>query len=102
MSARFSLDEDAVENDVRYGIADCRKRLRSQRANLRAQHPYPTDVSSGHNVSARNCESYAEILATVSMSQSSLAKLVECLLDPADSSQAMSDEWHETKEAVIT
>jgi len=102
MSTRFNLDEDAVENDVRYGIADCRKRLRSQRANLRAQQPYPTDVSSGHNGSTRNCESYAEILATVSMSQSSLAKLVECLLDPADSSQAMSDEWHETKEAVIT
>ena len=101
MSARFSLDEDAVENDVRYGIADCRKRLRSQRATLRAQHPYPTDVSSGHNVSVRNFESYAEILATVSMSQSSLAKLVECLLDPAERSKAFSGEVHEREEAVI-
>ena len=101
MSTRLSLDEDAMENDVRYGIADCRKRLRSQRATLRAQHPNPTDVSNGHVVSARSVESYAEILAAVSMSQSSLAKLVECLLDPADGSNS-SDEWQKREEAVIT
>ena len=29
----------AEENDVHYGIADCRRRLRSQRSTLRAQHP---------------------------------------------------------------
>jgi hypothetical protein len=98
MSTRQSLDEDTAENDVRYGIADCRKRLRSQRVTLRTQHHNPTDVSSGEKFSARSVESYAEILATVSMSQSSLAKLVECLLDPADSSQ----EPTEREEAVIT
>jgi len=102
MSTRLSLDEDTAENDVRYGIADCRKRLRSQRATLRTQHPNPTEVSSGEKVSARGFESYAEILATVSMSQSSLAKLVECLLDPADGGKASSGEVKEREEAVIT
>jgi hypothetical protein len=102
MSTRLSLDEDTAENDVRYGIADCRKRLRSQRATLRTQHPNPTEVSSGEKVSARGFESYAEILATVSMSQSSLAKLVECLLDPVDRGKASSGELKEREEAVIT
>jgi len=32
-------DEDAIENDVNYGIADCRRRVRSRRSTLRAQHP---------------------------------------------------------------
>ena len=33
-------DEEMLENDVNYGIADCRRRLRSQRSTLRAQfHP---------------------------------------------------------------
>ena len=102
MSTRQTPDEDTAENGVRYGIADCRKRLRSQRATLRTQHPIPTDVSSGEKVSARGVESYAEILATVSMSQSSLAKLVECLLGPADDSKASSGESLEREEAVIT
>ena len=102
MSTRLSPDEDTAENDVRYGIADCRKRLRSQRATLRTQYPNPTDVSSGQKVSARGIESYAEILATVSMSQSSLAKLVECLLDPADRAKASAEEMQQREEAVIT
>jgi hypothetical protein len=102
MSTRPNLDEDTAENDVRYGIADCRKRLRSQRATLRTQHPNPTDVSSGEKVSARGIESYAEILATVSMSQSSLAKLVECLLDSANSGESSPKESQEKEEAVLT
>ena len=102
MNTRLSVDEDTAQNDVRYGIADCRKRLRSQRATLRTQHPNPTEVSSGKKVSARGVESYAEILATVSMGQSSLAKLIECLLDPAESSKALSGELQEREEAVIT
>lgn len=32
-------DEELLENDVHYGIADCRRRLRSQRSSLRALHP---------------------------------------------------------------
>ena len=102
MRTRLSLDEDTEENDVRYGIADCRKRIRSQRATLRTQYPNPTAVSIGEQVSARSVESYAEILATVSVSQSSLARLVECLLDPADRANAASQELQEKEEAVIT
>jgi hypothetical protein len=63
------LDEETSENDVRYSIDDCRKRLRSQRATHRAQHPSPIDVSNGVNASEAPIESYAELLATVSMSQ---------------------------------
>jgi hypothetical protein len=37
------MNEDDEEDDVRYGIADCRKRLRDQRVTLRTHHP-PTDV----------------------------------------------------------
>ena len=84
MSAHLSLNEDISENDVRYGIAGCRKRLRSQRATLRAQHPIPTDVSNGENISVRNFESYAEILATVLVSQNSLSTLVAQLIRPPE------------------
>lgn len=41
---RFPLsvaDEEMLENDVNYGIADCRRRLRSQRSTLRAQNIPP-------------------------------------------------------------
>lgn len=31
-------DDEMLENDVNYGIADCRRRLRSQRSTLRAQN----------------------------------------------------------------
>lgn len=34
-------DEEMLENDVNYGIADCRRRLRSQRSTLRAQFRPP-------------------------------------------------------------
>ncbi|HEU4712191.1 MAG TPA: hypothetical protein VFS76_11530 [Pyrinomonadaceae bacterium] len=35
-----TIDEEIFGNDVNYGIADCRKRLRSRRSTLRAQnHP---------------------------------------------------------------
>ena len=37
---KSTVDEELLENDVHYGIADCRRRLRSQRSTLRAlQHP---------------------------------------------------------------
>lgn len=36
-------DEEILENDVNYGIADCRRRLRSRRSSLRAQHHPPKD-----------------------------------------------------------
>ncbi len=33
--------EQIFEDDVNYGIADCRRRLRSQRSTLRTQHHPP-------------------------------------------------------------
>jgi hypothetical protein len=36
-----SADEEMLENDVHYGIADCRRRLRSQRSTLRPLHHPP-------------------------------------------------------------
>jgi hypothetical protein len=41
------MDEEIFEDDVNYGIADCRRRLRSQRSTLRAQHHPPKDGSNG-------------------------------------------------------
>ena len=46
-TATCSVDEETLEDDVNYGIADCRKRLRSQRSSFRAQHPPPKDGSNG-------------------------------------------------------
>jgi hypothetical protein len=88
------LDDETLENDVRYGIDDCRRRLRSQRATLRALHPSPIDVSNG--TSEAPTESYAEIVANVSLSHGSLSRLVECLLGPSEAEEA------EPEEAVIT
>jgi hypothetical protein len=34
-------DDEMLANDVNYGIADCRRRLRSQRSTLRAQNLPP-------------------------------------------------------------
>jgi len=85
MTLQRRSDEESSENDVRYGIAGCRERLRSRRATFRAQHQSPSDVSNGeHEVATARFESYAELLAT-SMSQSSMLRLVECLLEPAKS-----------------
>ncbi len=98
------MDEATQQNDVRYGIADCRKRLRSQRITLRAQHHPPTDVLNGAHTGPadRSVASYAEIFATVSMSQSSLSRLIECLLDPADEHRYAAEESAKREEAVIT
>ena len=37
------VDEEILEDDVNYGIADCRKRLRDQRSSLRAKFHPPND-----------------------------------------------------------
>jgi len=96
------MDEETLADDVNYGIADCRKRLRSQRSSLRAQHHPPKDGSNGDVRSATGrVGSYAEILA-ISMSQSSLSRLVECLLEPASTDTARQEESIEREEAVIT
>ena len=92
-------DEETLADDVHYGIADCRRRLRSQRSSLRAQHHPPKHGSSGDVRPAPNrVGSFAEVLANVSMSQSSLSKLVECLLEPV----ANTPSQEEKEEAVIT
>jgi hypothetical protein len=92
-----TIDEQTLEDDVNYGIADCRRRLRSQRSSLRAQHQPP---KGGSNGDAGRVGSYAEVLANVSMSQSSLSRLVECLLGPDNTTSR--DEMMEQEEAVIT
>jgi len=98
----MTMDEETLEDGVNYGIADCRKRLRSQRSSLRAQHHPPKDGSNGDVRSATGrVGSYAEILA-ISMSQSSLSRLVECLLEPASTDTARQEESIEREEAVIT
>ena len=96
-----TIDEETREDDVNYGIADCRRRMRSQRSSLRAQHHPPIDGSNGdvHSAPSR-VESFAEILANVSMNQSSLSRLVECLLEPDDTPSQR--ETMEQEEAVIT
>ena len=97
-----TIDEETLEDDVNYGIADCRRRMRSQRSSLRAQHHPPKDGSNGdvHSATGR-VGSIAEVLAKVSMNQSSLSRLVECLLDPVNST-ASQEETMEQEEAVIT
>lgn len=45
LSKEFMSDEEMLENDVNYGIADCRRRLRSQRSTLRALHHPPKQSS---------------------------------------------------------
>ena len=92
-------DEETMEDDVNYGIADCRKRLRSQRSSLRAQNHPPKPGGDVHPAAGR-VGSYAEVLANLSMSQSSLSRLVECLLEPA--STPSQEETMEQEEAVIT
>jgi hypothetical protein len=95
-------DEETLEDGVHYGIADCRRRLRSQRSSLRAQNLPPKHGSSGDVRPAPNrVGSFAEVLANVSMSQSSLSKLVECLLEPV-ANTTDQEQTMEQEEAVIT
>jgi len=94
MTPQTGLDEETEENDVRYGIDDCRKRLRSQRATLRSEH---SPTAAGNEAQT---QSYAELL-TASMSQGSLSKLVECLLGPTDSEKIQIERATEREEAVI-
>jgi hypothetical protein len=95
------MSEEILADDVNYGIADCRRRLRSRRSTLRAQHHPPKDGSSGvKSPMAASVGSYAEVLAN-SMNQSSLSRLVACLLEPAITNTDAEEEI-EREEAVIT
>ncbi len=99
-----SHSEEPLENDVRYRIAACRKRLRTRRAAYRVEHQHQIDVSDNEDIVsvAPDVESYAQILATVTMNQSSIARLVECLLGPDNSKEDVKDESGEPEEAAIT
>jgi hypothetical protein len=98
----MTMDEETLEDGVNYGIADCRKRLRSQRSSLRAQHHPPKDGSNGDvRPATGRVGSFAEVLA-LSMSQSSLSRLVECLLEPANTDTHTQAASIEGEEAVIT
>ena len=56
-----AVDEEIFEDDVNYGIADCRKRLRSRRSTLRAQHHPPKECLNGEvRPAAGRVGSYAE------------------------------------------
>ena len=97
-----TIDEETLEDDVNYGIADCKKRMRSQRSSLRARHRPPLDSSNDDERPAKGrVGSYAEVLANVSLNQSSLSRLVECLLEPVNRTPAQ-EETMEQQEAVIT
>jgi len=52
-------DEETFENDVNYGIADCRRRLRSQRSTLRAQF-HPPKIELDERVPAAVMEPFEE------------------------------------------
>jgi len=97
----YSPDEETREDDVHYGIADCRRRLRSQRSSLRTQHHPPKDyLNRDVRPAAGRVGSYAELFANVSMSQSSLSRLVECLLEPVGNTPSQ-EQTMEQGEAVI-
>ena len=105
MNPRRKLSGQSCEDDIRYRVAACRKRLRSMRATHRVEDQNQSDVLTERTESeVPVVESYAELLATVSMNQSSLSKLVECLLGPidSDSDKPLSDTVAEREEATIT
>lgn len=94
---------ESSEDDVRYRVAACRRRLRRERATQRTENQDHSDSSIGEKSTSedRVVESYAEIFATVSMNQSSISRLVECLLEPPESNKLVS-ELEEQEEAAIT
>jgi hypothetical protein len=95
---------ESSEDDVRYRVAACRRRLRRGRATQRTENQSQSDASIVGNrpPEGRVVESYAEIFATVSMNQSSISRLVECLLEPAESNKLLSGDLQEQEEATIT
>jgi hypothetical protein len=42
----LTIDEETLADDVNYGIADCRRRLRDQRSSLRPKDHPPKDEES--------------------------------------------------------
>jgi hypothetical protein len=92
------------EDDVRYRVAACRRRLRRERATHLTEHQGHSDASIDNNRTpgGQVVESFAEIFATVSMNQSSISRLVECLLEPPERIKLVSEELEEPEEATTT
>ena len=99
-----SQGSESSEDDVRYRVEACRKRLRRERATHRSENQSQSDASIGENEipGGRVVESYAEIFAMVSMNQSSMSRLVKCLLEPEESTKLVSEDLEEQEEAAIT
>ena len=57
-------DEEMIENDVNYGIADCRRRLRTQRSTLRALNLPPQQNSDELSASAAQLAERDEAVIT--------------------------------------
>ncbi len=96
MVPRHSQNRESPENEVRYRVSACRKRLR---ATHRSQHP--TQLDGGSNEDRRQparSETYAEHESA--MSQSSITGLMERLT--ADSKEEFSETPGEREEAAIT
>jgi len=95
---------ESSEDDVRYRVAACRRRLRRERATHLTENQGYSDapIDNNRTPGGQVVESYAEVFATVSMNQSSISRLVECLLEPPESTKLVSDELEEQEEAAIT
>ena len=63
-SALSVADEEMLENDVNYGIADCRRRLRTQRSTLRALHHPPKQNLDELSPAAAQLEEREEAVIT--------------------------------------
>jgi hypothetical protein len=64
LSIESVADDEMLENGVNYGIADCRRRLRSQRSTLRAQHSPPKQKSDELSPAAAQLEEREEAVIT--------------------------------------
>jgi hypothetical protein len=61
-----TIDEEIFVNDVNYGIADCRRRLRSRRSTLRTQQNPPKNklAEQSPDLAAERLKERGEALIT--------------------------------------
>lgn len=61
-----AIDEEIFVNDVNYGIADCRRRLRSRRSTLRARQNPPINklAEQSPDHAAERLKEWGEALIT--------------------------------------
>jgi hypothetical protein len=100
MNVHPRLDDELHEFDVKYRIADCRKRMRSQRFSLRALH-HPAVVSTRPiKSSSSDLDACVEIVASASSSASSIKPFVDRMSAPVGEGVSATEESLE--EAAIT